>query len=234
MGHRTVTKAGHADETRNAEPRALFSPDIKTVFILAPHTDDGELGCGGTIARMIECGLDVHYVAFSTARQSLSDQDQGDVLRVEVQNATKKLGIPESNVHIFDYEVRKLNYVRQDILEDLVRFRKSHSIDLVFMPVVHDVHQDHATVAAEALRAFKTGRLLGYELIWNNLEFTSNLFVPLERRHLDSKLTALAEYRSQSHRRYMNKEFQLSMACVRGCQVGVDYAECFEVIRWIA
>ena len=229
-----MTQDEHVNVTSGDEPRPLFSPDIKTVFVLAPHTDDGELGCGGTIARMIECGLSVHYVAFSTARQSLSDQAQGDVLRIEVQNATRKLGIPEANVHVFDYEVRRLNYVRQDILEDLVRFRNSYEIDLVFMPVAHDVHQDHATVAAEALRAFKTGRLLGYELIWNNLEFTSNLFVPLERRHLDSKLTALAEYRSQTHRRYMSKEFQLSMACVRGCQVGVDYAECFEVIRWIA
>lgn len=229
-----MTQKGPVDVTCDPEIRPLFSPDIQTVFVLAPHTDDGELGCGGTVARMIECGLDVHYVAFSTARQSLPDQDQGDILRVEVQNATRKLGIPKSNVHVFDYEVRRLNYVRQDILEDLVRFRKSYTIDLVFMPVVHDVHQDHATVAAEALRAFKTGRLLGYELIWNNLEFTSNLFVPLKQRHLDSKLTALAEYRSQAHRRYMSKEFQLSMACVRGCQVGVDYAECFEVIRWIA
>lgn len=229
MSHSSLRTANSAEL-----PRQLFAPDIKTVFVLAPHTDDGELGCGGTIARMIECGLDVHYVAFSTARQSLPDQEQGDVLRIEVQNATRRLGIPDSNVHIFDYEVRRLNYVRQDILEDLVHFRNTYPIDLVFMPVAHDVHQDHATVAAEALRAFKTGRLLGYELIWNNLEFTSNLFVPLEPHHLNLKLEALSEYRSQIHRRYMNREFQMSMARVRGCQVGIDFAECFEVIRWIA
>ena len=41
------------------------------VLILAPHTDDGELGCGGTIARLTEEGNDVYYIAFSTAEQSL-------------------------------------------------------------------------------------------------------------------------------------------------------------------
>nr|WP_287495042.1 PIG-L family deacetylase [Candidatus Brachybacter algidus] len=46
----------------------------KKVFILAPHTDDGELGCGGTIARLIEDGAIVYYVAFSTADKSVPDE----------------------------------------------------------------------------------------------------------------------------------------------------------------
>ena len=37
------------------------------VLVLAPHTDDGELGCGGTISRMVEEGREVYYAAFSTA-----------------------------------------------------------------------------------------------------------------------------------------------------------------------
>ena len=39
------------------------------VLVLAPHTDDGEIGCGGTIARFIEEGADVYYVAFSSAKK---------------------------------------------------------------------------------------------------------------------------------------------------------------------
>src|SRR5699024_12177975 len=35
-----------------------------TILVLAPHTDDGELGCGGSIARFIREGHEVHYVAF--------------------------------------------------------------------------------------------------------------------------------------------------------------------------
>ena len=37
------------------------------VLVLAPHTDDGEFGCGGTMARLVDAGAEVRYVAFSTA-----------------------------------------------------------------------------------------------------------------------------------------------------------------------
>ena len=42
----------------------MFS-NLKKVLVVAPHTDDAEFGCGGTIARMIDEGLDVHIAAFS-------------------------------------------------------------------------------------------------------------------------------------------------------------------------
>lgn len=45
--------------------------------VLAPHTDDGELGCGTSIARFVEEGADVFYAAFSTADQSLPEGDTG-------------------------------------------------------------------------------------------------------------------------------------------------------------
>ena len=43
----------------------------KRVLVLAPHTDDGEFGCGGTMARLVEAGVEVHYQAFSIATRSL-------------------------------------------------------------------------------------------------------------------------------------------------------------------
>ena len=43
------------------------------VLVLAPHTDDGEFGCGGTMARLVEAGADVRYVAFSIATKSLPE-----------------------------------------------------------------------------------------------------------------------------------------------------------------
>ncbi len=41
------------------------------VLVLAPHTDDGQFGCGGTIPRLIETGVKVTYAAFSTAAKSV-------------------------------------------------------------------------------------------------------------------------------------------------------------------
>ena len=207
--------------------------DIKNLLVLAPHTDDGELGAGGTISKMIENNVNVYYAAFSTAEASVPDGYAKDVLKTEVKKATKKLGIKEENLFIYNYEVRKLNYARQEILEDLMGLRKKLDIDLVLMPSMRDIHQDHTTVATEGLRAFKTKTILGYELIWNNLSFDTTCFVKLDKSHVENKVNALAEYKSQNTRDYMSKEFIFSLARVRGVQIGAAYAESFEVVRLI-
>ena len=99
--------------------------ECKNILVLAPHTDDGELGLGGSISKFIKQGKNVVYVAFSTADQSVPDGFPKDILSIEVKAATKKLGIKPENLLIYHYEVRKLNYVRQEILEELVRIKKS-------------------------------------------------------------------------------------------------------------
>ena len=58
------------------------------VLVLAPHTDDGEFGCGGTMARLIESGVKVTYAAFSTAAKSVPEGFPKDVLKHEVRAAT--------------------------------------------------------------------------------------------------------------------------------------------------
>ncbi len=42
-----------------------MNPNLQNVLILSPHTDDAELGAGGTIARFVEEGKKIHYIAFS-------------------------------------------------------------------------------------------------------------------------------------------------------------------------
>ncbi|TXB67271.1 PIG-L family deacetylase [Vicingus serpentipes] len=207
--------------------------DIKNVLVLAPHTDDGELGCGGTIAKLLEQNVNVYYAAFSTAEESLPEGFPNDTLKKEVKNATKKLGVQPDKLIIYNFQVRKLNYVRQEILDELVRLKKALEIDLVFMPSLNDVHQDHHTVAEEGLRAFKNITILGYELIWNNLSFNTTSFVKLEKKHVSKKAEALKEYKSQEGRNYMDKDFIFSLAKTRGVQIGCEYAEAFEVIRLV-
>ncbi|MDP4289993.1 MAG: PIG-L family deacetylase [Bacteroidota bacterium] len=203
----------------------------QNILILAPHTDDGELGLGGSINYFIEQGKNVVYAAFSTAEQSVPDGFPKDILKTEVRKATKKLGIKEENLLIFNYQVRKLSYVRQEILEELISLKQKNNFDLVFIPSLHDIHQDHTTIAQEGLRAFKNTTLLGYELIWNNLTFNTQCFIKLEKRHIEAKIRALKEYESQGRRDYLSDEFIFSLAKVRGVQVGCDYAEAFEVLR---
>ena len=152
-------------------------------------------------------------------------------MKTEVRKATAQLGISPENLIIYNYEVRKLGYVRQEILEELIRLKKANSFDLVFIPSLHDIHQDHTTIAQEGLRAFKNTTLLGYELIWNNLTFNTQCFVELNREHIQAKVEALKAYESQGARDYLSEEFIFSLAKTRGVQAGCPYAEAFEVVR---
>lgn len=204
---------------------------FKNILVLAPHTDDGELGLGGTISRFISEGKKVTYVAFSTAEESVPEGFPKDILKTEVRNATAALGVLPENLIIHSYQVRKLNYVRQEILEDLIKLKRANSFDLVFIPSLHDIHQDHSTIAQEGLRAFKNTTILGYELIWNNLQFNTQCFVKLEEKHIKAKISALKEYHSQGKRDYLSDDFIRSLARARGVQVGCEFAEAFEVVR---
>ena len=205
--------------------------NFNEILVLAPHTDDGELGMGGTINKLVSEGKNVTYAAFSTAEESVPEGFPKDILKTEVRSATAVLGIKPENLLIFNYQVRKLNFSRQEILDDLIKIRSMRQFDLVFMPSLHDIHQDHTTIAQEGLRAFKNTTILGYELIWNNLTFNTQCFVKLDEEHLQTKIQALREYKSQGRRDYLSDDFIRSLARARGVQVGSKYAESFEVVR---
>lgn len=205
----------------------------KRILVLAPHTDDAEFGCGGTIAKLIENENEVYCAAFSACQQSVLPQFPSDILITEVKAASLSLGIKPENLILFDYEVRTFNYKRQEILDDMIKMRQEIKPDVIFMPCLNDIHQDHKTIAEEALRAFKTYSIFCYEMLWNNLDFTTSTFVVLAERHLEKKIIALKEYKSQAHRPYCNEEFIRSLASVRGIQIGTKYAECFDVLRLI-
>jgi len=203
------------------------------VLILAPHTDDGELGCGGTIARFVEEGKEVYYAAFSVAEKSVPEGFPKNILETEVRKAMKVLGVSESNLLIYKYEVRTFSYHRQEILEDIISLRKELQPDLVFIPSPNDLHQDHKVIAEEGIRAFKKSTILGYEMPWNNISFNTISFIPLEERHIKKKIDALRCYETQRYRSYLNEDFIRSLARTRGTQIEVEYAEAFEVIRWV-
>jgi LmbE family N-acetylglucosaminyl deacetylase len=207
----------------------MFDP--KTILVLAPHTDDGELGCGGAIARLAEEGKDIHYAAFSTCAKSLPAGLAPDTLVHECRKATSLLGIPEKNVTLFDFEVRLFSAVRQEILEELVTLNKKIKPGLVLIPSAPDIHQDHQVIHKEAIRAFKNTSLIGYELPWNQTSFSCDFFVRLTKKQLTKKTQALKAYQSQSHRNYMASNFIESLATVRGVQANCEYAEAFEVYK---
>lgn len=200
---------------------------------MAPHTDDGELGCGATIAKSIAAGSKVYYIAFSTCSESLPEGLPSDTLVKECKSATQMLGILENNLIFFDFRVRNLQASRQEILEELIQLRNRFQPTTVLLPAQYDIHQDHQTIYAEGLRAFKNATILGYELPWNNCRFQPNYFETVTEQDLTAKIKALKLYKSQEKRSYMQERFVRSLAVVRGIQADSPLAEAFEVYRMV-
>jgi N-acetylglucosamine malate deacetylase 1 len=205
----------------------------KRVLVLAPHTDDGEFGAGGTMTRLVEEGAEVRYVAFSIATRSLPEGFPPDTLAQEVKEATAELGISPENLTVHDFDVRTFPQHRQDILELLVALWEDWRPDAVFQPSLHDIHQDHQVIAAEGLRAFKRTTILGYEIPWNNFDFAYQAYFALQETHVEKKVAALSKYASQQHRRYSDPEYIRNVARTHGINVNREFAEVFEVYRLV-
>jgi N-acetylglucosamine malate deacetylase 1 len=209
-------------------------PGWRRVLVLAPHTDDGEFGCGGTIARLVEGEAEVRYLAFSVATRSLPEAFPPDAPAREVREAAIELGLEEAALTVHDFDVRTFPERRQEILELLVALWEDWQPEVVLQPSLSDVHQDHQVVAAEGLRAFKRTSVLGYEIPWNNFDFSYQAYVSLEERHVERKVAALSCYASQQHRRYIEPEYIRNVARVHGINVNRDFAEVFQVYRIVA
>ena len=206
---------------------------INKIMILSPHPEDGELGCGGTIIRLLESGKEVYYTVFTIAEKSTYPPFPKDAQKYEMYNAVDILGIPRENVFVRNWETRKFNYYRQEILEYMIELRKTIKPDLVFCHSRDDTHQDHEVITAEAIRAFKKSSILGYELPWNNFQFRSDCFIELKKDHVEKKVNALNSYKSRSFRPYLKSEKIYQWMGMRGMQIEKQFAEVFEIIRII-
>ena len=203
----------------------MIDGHYENVLFLGAHPDD-EMGCAGLLFELSTRGSRVDFVTFSQC-----DDLNGPELIDERKEALLVLGITGSV--IYDFPNRRLPEHRAEILGVLDDRRLGEAPDLVLCPTTFDAHQDHATVAIEARRAFKDTTVLGYELPLNSFNGILSGYVGLSSDAMDAKQMHVAAYRSQRAKPYMNPTYIEGLARVRGVQSGHRWAEAFEVIRWV-
>jgi len=176
----------------------------------------------------------VTYVAFSAAEESVRAEYPRDILRTEIYAGAALMGIPNEQVRVLDFPVRHFPQHRQAILEILINLRAELAPDLVMVHGTADTHQDHEALSREAFRAFKKTSILGYELPHNCRTSEVAYFNPVEEVDVKAKVAALEAYESQRWRAADICALLEGQAVLRGSQIGVRYAEAFEVVRWVA
>jgi len=199
----------------------------KRILAIAPHLDDVELGAGATVYKLRK-NNQVFYIGLS-----VPPLVEKKIIMEEFSESTKILGLNSEDIILRDYDPRNLFDYRSEILQLFYDLNQELRPDLVLIPNSQDIHQSHNTVYSEALRAFKFTSILGYELPWNNLKFSMDVFVLLNKEEIDAKIAAINAYSTQKNRLFFSNDIVGDLARVRGKQIGRDYAECFELIRLI-
>jgi len=201
------------------------------ILAVAPHADDIEFGCSGSLSRFIREGSEVYYLVFSICEEWVPKGFRENILKEEATESAKILGIKENNVNIYHFRATELWKKREEIFNILEKINNDFIPDCVFCHAGTDLHQDHHTIFKEVSRVFKRSTVLGYEMPWNNIKFVSNFHVSLQRQDVEKKIEALKKFKSQFHRKYLDEELIYSIARMRGIQIREMFAEAFEVIR---
>jgi LmbE family N-acetylglucosaminyl deacetylase len=198
-----------------------------SILLLGAHSDDIEIGCGGTLLRLASerTDVDVHWVVFSA-----------DGPRVEEARASAAAfldAFPRSQVRVEILEFRNAFFPQAfgDIKEYFEGLKARCAPDVIFTHDRDDRHQDHRVVAELTWNTFRDHLILEYEIPkYDGGLHDPNLFVPLTRELCERKCDLLlTHFRSQSTKHWFKRELFLGLMRVRGlegCCPG-DHAEAY-------
>ncbi|MDD5368920.1 MAG: PIG-L family deacetylase [Anaerolineaceae bacterium] len=196
------------------------------VCFIGAHPDDIELGCGALIAH-VSARAEVVCV-------TLSDNQKNPALYnlVNEHRASMDiLGVRPENVLVHSFETRRFPHARQEILEYLIDLNNTYHPEVVFVHTKADIHQDHATVMEESLRAFRGTTVLGFDVLRSSYGFFPNFLVEVGEDDVEKKITALAEYKTYQDKYYFKPEITRSTLIRHGALAERPYAEGFDILR---
>ena len=192
---------------------------------LGSHSDDIEIGCGGTILRLAEQlpGSVFHWVVFSAEGVRSAEAQRAAELfagRSRLQGPLLKT--------FRDGFLPFLGAELKDIFEDL---KKTVSPDLILTHYREDAHQDHRLLCELTWNTFRNHLILEYEIPKYDGDLgRPNVFVPLEREVCQKKVRYLMEvFQSQRSKHWFQEETFLGLMRLRGmeCNAPSGYAEAF-------
>jgi len=194
------------------------------ILCLGAHCDDIEIGCGGTLLKLLTTspGAHVDWIVFSSS----------DVREAEARaGAAKFLECAGSaNVVVESFRERYFPYV-PEIKEYFDGLGATLRPDVVFTHFRDDLHQDHVLLANLALNTFRDNLILEYEIPkWDGDLGRPTVFVPLDQHEVAAKVDAIWDaYASQRDKHWFTKETFLATLRLRGieCKAPSGYAEAF-------
>lgn len=216
-------------------PLTLAAPAERPleVLCLGAHCDDIEIGCGGTVLRLVERfpGLCVRWVVLSS----------DDVRGAEAQRAAEHFlaDAGKQDVRIERFRESHFPWVGAELKEYFEELRAEVDPDVILTHHRRDRHQDHRTVAELTWNTWRDHLILEYEIPKYEGDLGSpNVFVPLDRATARRKVDGILDhFPSQRHRTWFDADTFHAVLRLRGLEANAPdrFAEGFhgpKVVLW--
>jgi LmbE family N-acetylglucosaminyl deacetylase len=194
------------------------------VLCLGAHSDDIEIGCGGTLLYLKEAlpRLRFHWAVFTSSGPRR-------------QEAVKAAGLftagCDKEIVLQDYRDGFLPYSGSEVKAYFEEMKSQVNPDLIFTPWHGDAHQDHRLLADLTWNTFRNHLILEYEIPKYDGDMgRPNVFVPLEQPLYERKICHLLEvFESQRAKPWFDRETFLGLMRIRGMESNSPsgYAEAF-------
>ena len=195
------------------------------VLCLGAHSDDIEIGCGGTILQLLSgySNLSVSWVVFSSGREREREARASAALFLK-QARRKKVTVKNFRDGFFPYEGAKIK-------EFVETVKKGLDPDLIFTHYRDDRHQDHRTISDLTWNTFRRHLILEYEIPKYDGDMASpNCFVPLTPEICTRKIDYICKvFKTQRGKEWLTEDTFRAIMRLRGveCQAPDKHAEAF-------
>jgi LmbE family N-acetylglucosaminyl deacetylase len=196
-----------------------------SVLCLGSHSDDIEIGCGGTLLKLIAChrNLSVHWVVFS-ATGTRADEARASAMKFLD-------GAAASTVEVQAFRDGFFPYVGQEIKQFFEDLKPRCAPDLIFTHYRDDRHQDHRLISDLTWNTYRDHLILEYEIPKYDGDLgRPNGFVQLSEATCRRKVRNIIDiFQTQHNRHWFTEDTFLSLLRLRGIECGAPggYAEAF-------
>lgn len=194
----------------------------RKLLFLGAHSDDIEIGCGGTILTLAQSypELNIFWTVFSAEGKRRQEARSSADLFLERVGAAKVV-VKQFKTSYFPAQV--------DRLKSFCESLKSFNPDLIFTHYRHDRHQDHRVISDLTWNTFRDHLILEYEIPKYDGDLgIPNLFVPLAAAIARRKTQYLDRaFPSQKDKHWFSEDTFLALMRLRGMECGSRYAEAF-------
>jgi N-acetylglucosamine malate deacetylase 1 len=205
------------------------------VLAIGAHFDDIELGCSGTLMKHIKNGDKVTMMVVTDSAYTNPDGEEIRSSKVATREGEKAAEIIGAELICLDFKTFHVPF-NEDLTSKITQYIEKFSVDTIYAPWTGDLHRDHHYTGKCALMA---GRHIKKYLMYRSNYYDTEIqfkecFYSDITEFMKNKIKVIKAHKSELERvRNSWLEFFVNQNKNYGQKIGVEYAECFEPIRYL-